>query len=155
MDLFEATCQGIGLALAAGMVAGGLVGSAGPRTADVSSLTGIVLVVFGIGAAYLFGDSLAAEDHPGWPGWIAGVLLAVGAFAVIRGVVSGAATRAGEGGSPAVIAALAVLAAIVLAALSLTPAAPISLAVLLALAYLAVRRRRRAGEKYEGLRILR
>jgi MYXO-CTERM domain-containing protein len=158
MDLFEAACQGVGLALAAGMLGGAVAGSmpgGGSAGARLSWPAAFVLVVAGIAAAYLFGASLDAEDHPAWPGWVAGAALGVFAFAVIRDVVAGAAARAGEGGSPFFIAGIASAAALVLAALSLTPASPVALVVLLALVYLALGRRRRAGEKYEGLRILR
>lgn len=157
MDLFTASCQGVGLALAAGIAAGAIAGAfllppAGGRLALPAA---ILLAVAGIGAAYLFGASLETGDDPAWPGWPLGAALAVFAFAVIRDVVAGAATRAGEGGSPAAIAAVAVTAAALLAALSLTPASPVSLVMLAALVYIAIGRRRRAAQKHEGLRSLR
>jgi hypothetical protein len=155
MDLFEAGCQGVGLALAAGMLAGALCGAIEGGREGVSPVEGFVLTVAGLGAAFMFGASLSAEDHPAWPGWFVGAALAVAAFVVIRSVVAGASARAGEGGSAAMIAGIAALAALVLAALSLTPAAPVSLVVALALLYMGIQRRRRAGEKYEGLRSLR
>ena len=63
MDLVEAACQGLGLALATGALAGapGLRGSAGTALALVAAVAGAVL----------FGLSLDAEDHPMWPGWAA------------------------------------------------------------------------------------
>jgi len=70
---------------------------------------------------------------------------------VISSIVFGAAKRAesGFGGIGLVVS----LAALALAGLSiLLP--PVSLVALLALAWLAIARRRRAQRKYEGLRIL-
>jgi hypothetical protein len=158
MDLFLAACQGIGLALAAGMLGGafaGIMPPAPPGRGRLAWPVAVVLVVAGIGAAYLFGASLDAEDHPPWPGWLAGAALGVFAFGVIRDVVASATARAGERGSPAFVAAIAAAAALVLAALSLTPASPVSLVVFLALVYIALGRRRRADEKHAGLRTLR
>ena len=61
MDLFVAGCQGLGLALAAGIFAG----ASGRRDAVGTAL----LVIAVIGGAILIGLSLETEDHPAWPGW--------------------------------------------------------------------------------------
>ncbi|HEX2127765.1 MAG TPA: hypothetical protein VHF58_00955 [Solirubrobacterales bacterium] len=143
MDLFLAGCQGLGLALAAGIFAG----ASGRR--DVIGTVLLVAAVL-VGAA-LFGVSLTEEDHPAWPGFLPGALFAWLAFTVTRDVAAGAAGREDAGGTTAVIIALAALA---LAGLSLV-VPPISLLVLVALAWLAYSRRRRADRKYEGLRTLR
>jgi hypothetical protein len=151
MDLFLAACQGLGLALAAGIVTGAIAGVVPERA---RGLIFVLLLAGAIGGALAFGASLESEDHPAWPGWFVGAAAAVIAFGVARSVVSGAASRAGAGGSPAAIAGTVVLAGLALAALSvLLP--PVSLVFLGALAVLALRRRRRADEKYEGLRSLR
>lgn len=143
MDLFLAGCQGAGLALAAGAVAG----ASGRRGA-----VGLVLLVAGIaGGAALFGVSLAEEDHPAYPGWPVGALLAAFAFAVVRDLAEAAARRAGGGGFTAALIALGALA---LAGLSIL-LAPGALLGLLALLWLYLGRRSRAGRKYEGLRTLR
>lgn len=143
MDLFLAGCQGAGLALAAGAVAG----ASGRRGA-----VGLVLLVAGIaGGAALFGVSLAEEDHPAYPGWPVGALLAAFAFAVVRDLAEAAARRAGGGGFTAALIALGALA---LAGLSIV-LAPGALLGLLALLWLYLGRRSRAGRKYEGLRTLR
>ncbi len=156
MDFFEASCQGLGLALAAGMLGGAIAGSLPPgKGGRLSPAAAVLLTIAGLAAAYMFGASLDAEDHPAWPGWLVGAAFAVFAFTVIRQVVAGAARRAGEGGSPAAIAGIAAAAALVLAALSLTPAAPVSIVVLIALVYIAFGQRRRAAQKHEGLRTLR
>jgi hypothetical protein len=147
MDLLEAGCQGLGLALAAGALLGafGIRGSAG-----------IVLAVLAAGAgAALFGASLSAEDHPAWPGWVMGALAGEFAFMTARDVAAAAQSRAGEGGAGG-IALFIALFAIALAGLSLLgPVALISLAALLATLWLWATRRSQAGQKYEGLRTLR
>jgi hypothetical protein len=144
MDLFLATCQGIGLALAAGAFAG-----ASGRRGPVAI---VLLVIAMIGGAVMFGASLAAEDHPAWPGWPLGAVLAAFAFAVVRQVAEGAAARPDAGPWTG---ALLALASLVLAGLSLLPVSPISLVVLLGLAWLWLGRRGRVARKYEGLRSLR
>ncbi|MGI9021340.1 MAG: hypothetical protein ACR2G3_11600 [Solirubrobacterales bacterium] len=155
MDLFEASCQGLGLALAIGMFGGALAGIAQGKLDDGRALTGLLLILAAVGGGIAFGASLRVEDHPAWPGWIAGAVVAGFALLVAGSVVAAASERAGDGGSAAFIAAITAAAALVLAALSLTFAAPISLVGLAALAFIAINRRRRAAQKYEGLRILR
>ncbi|MFL5869828.1 MAG: hypothetical protein ACJ75R_02010 [Solirubrobacterales bacterium] len=144
MDLFVATCQGIGLALAAGAF-----GGASARRGPVGLL---LLAIAVIGGAVMFGASLATEDHPAWPGWPIGALLAAFAFVVVREVAEGAAARPDAGPWTG---ALLAGAALVLAGLSLLPASPISLVALATLAWLWLARRGRAARKYEGLRSLR
>jgi hypothetical protein len=150
MDLFLEGCQGVGLALAAGTLAGALAGAAG-----WSGGPGAALAVLGaVGGALLFGASLSEADHAAWPGWPLGALLAIGAFAVVRGVTAGAGRRASEATSPAALAAIAGSCAIVLAGLSLV-VSPVALVALFGLGWLALSRRRREQRKYEGLRVLR
>jgi hypothetical protein len=143
MDLFLAACQGIGLAIAAGMVAGA------PGKRD--GVGYLLLAMAVIGGAVLFGASLATEDHPAWPGWPVGALLAAGTFFVVADFAASAAKRA-EGGD--VIAVAVIVTALVIAGLSLLFGA-VGLVALLAVIYLALGRRRRAATKYEGLRTLR
>ena len=143
MDLFVAGCQGAGLALAAGAFAG-----ASGRRGAIGLL---LLVVAIVGGAALFGISLETEDHPAYPGWPAGALLAAFAFVVVRDVAEAAARRADGGGFTAALIALAALA---LAGLSVL-FGPIALLALAGLIWLWVGRRRRAAQKYEGLRTLR
>jgi hypothetical protein len=143
MDLLLAACQGAGLALAAGTFAG----AAGRR----GRIGTILLAAAIVGGAALFGISLAAEDHPAWPGWPVGAAFAAFAYFVIRDLAVAAAERAEGGGF---ITALIVLAALALAGLSvLLP--PVSVLAFAALLWLHAGRRRRAGQKYEGLRTLR
>jgi hypothetical protein len=110
MDLFLAFCQGVGLALAAGAFGG----ASGRRGA-----IGLILLAFAVvGGAVMFGASLASEDHPAWPGWPVGALLAAFSFVVVRGIAEGAAARPDAGPWTG---ALLALAALVLAGLSLLP----------------------------------
>ena len=143
MNFFLAACQGAGLAVAAGALAG-----APGRRGTISTVLVIAAV---IGGAILFGASLAAEDHPAWPGWPFGAAIAWFSYAVVGDFATGAAARADGGGF---IAGLIVLAALATAGLSVI-LPPLGLVALAAIAYLGVARRGRASRKYEGLRSLR
>ena len=143
MHFFLAACQGAGLAVAVGALAG----APGRR----GTLGNVLLTAAVIGGALLFGASLAAEDHAAWPGWPVGGVSAVCSVFVVVDVAAGAAARAQGGGF---IAALIGLAALATAGLSvLLP--PLGLVALAAIAYLGLARRGRAARKYEGLRTLR
>ena len=147
MDLFEAGCQGLGLALAAGALfaAPGLTGRAGTLLALLAAVAG----------AALFGSSLTPEDHPAWPGWIAGAAAALLAYVTARDVAAAARTRAGDGAGAGIALYVGAF-AIVLAALSLAgPAAFVSILALIAVLWLYATRRRKAAEKHAGLRTLR
>jgi hypothetical protein len=106
--------------------------------------------------ALLFAGSLSArgtEHHVAWPGWIGGVLCAaVGLFAT-RPLFTRARARLDAQAARAVTL-YAEAAAVVLAALSVV-APPAGLVALVALVWLWYAGRRREGQKYEGLRILR
>ena len=141
---FIAACQGAGLALAAGILAGA-PGRSGAVGAGLQALAAVV-------GALLFALSLSDSHHTAWPGYVAGAALALFAFMVARDVAAGAAGRAGA--AVAAISGFIVIFALVLAALSLV-IEPIAIAALVALVVLAVARWRRAGRKYEGLRVLR
>src|SRR5215218_4987067 len=94
MSLFLATCQGIGLAIAVGTLAG----ASGRR-----GVTGALIAVpAAIGAAILFGISLSNRDHPAWPGWPVGILIAVLAFGVVSAVVAGAQASASPASAPGI-----------------------------------------------------
>ncbi len=151
MDLFEAGSQGLGLAIAAGML-GGLIAGLAPEN---RILRGPLLLVVGLGAAYAFGASLDAEDHPAWPGWFVGAAVAVFTFVVVADVVASSVSRAGERGSVASFGTIGAVIVLALGGISLTFLAPVSILVLLVLLWVAVGRRRRADQKHEGLRTLR
>ena len=143
MHFFLAACQGAGLAVAAGALAG-----APGRRGTLSNVLAIAAV---IGGALLFGASLAAEDHPAWPGWPVGALIAAGSFLVVSDFAAGAAARAEGGGF---IGALIALGALATAGLSVI-LPPLGLVALAGIVYLGLARRSRAARKYEGLRTLR
>jgi len=106
--------------------------------------------------ALLFAGSLSArgtQHYAAWPGWIAGVLCAaVGLFAT-RPLFARARARL-DAQAAGAVTLYAESAAVLLAALSVI-APPIGLVGLLALGYLWLAGRRREGQKYAGLRILR
>ncbi len=143
MHFFLAACQGAGLAVAAGALAGAPGRRGGFAT--------VLLVAAVIGGAILFGVSLAEEDHPAWPGWPVGAAIAAASFFVISDFAAGAAARAEGGGF---IGGLIVLAALATAGLSVI-FRPLGLVALAAIVYLGLARRGRAARKYEGLRTLR
>ncbi|MCB0877244.1 MAG: hypothetical protein KDB46_13730 [Solirubrobacterales bacterium] len=119
-----------------------------------------IAVLAAIGAI-VAAASLAEEGEPTLVGIVVGAIAAAFAADLSMSVLAGALHRA-EGNEPGskeadaanfMIVAFAA-AGIVLAAISLF-VPPVSLLALVALIWLALSRRRRAGEKYEGLRILR
>lgn len=152
MDFVIAGLQGAGLALAAGA----FFGAAGQR-----EVLGAVLAVCAVAAgAYLWGLSLtsdfgvadvADDDHPAWPGWLVGGLFAIASYNIWRGVSAAAGSREGAGAGIALfIAGGAALAGALSLVLPFAGALVIAACI-----WLALGRRRRAGEKYEGLRSLR
>ncbi len=101
--------------------------------------------------------SLAEEDEPALLGLVIAGLLALAASLLASEVLLGAQRRAAAEHEAAPVGTLALIFAltgIVIAALALF-VPPSAIVVAGALATLALGRRRRAGEKYEGLRILR
>jgi uncharacterized membrane protein YgdD (TMEM256/DUF423 family) len=111
---------------------------------------GAIAVVLG---ALLFAGSLCRGHYPVWPGYIGGVLCAVIGILATRPLFARVRARLDQ----AAAAALPVYAealALALAALSVLapPVGPIGLALLL---WLLIAGRRREGQKYAGLRILR
>jgi hypothetical protein len=143
---FTAYCEGVGLALAAGLLAGAVSGAIGPGSRRTLAALGA------IAGAVLFYLSLNSSDHAAWPGPILGTVIAVPGFLVACGVVIGASSRAGS--SPPAVAAMVVVFALVVAGLSLV-IAPISLFFLAVVVALLTTRRRRESRKHEGLRVLR
>ena len=151
MDLFLAISHGIGLALACGIVIAAI--AAWPlRGRGPAMLFALLAAVAG---ALVFARSLADEDYASEPGLVAGVVCALAAWVAASSFLAGALARLeARQGSPAFLALFTGVAAIVLAALAmLLP--PLSYPVLVFCAWILIERRRRAGEKYEGLRILR
>lgn len=151
---FLAICQGLGLALAAGLLVGAVVPPVMPAWGVVAGAAPLGVVACGL--------ALDGEGEAVWPALPIGVIAAGLAGIVARDVVAGASRRVtasdarGETGRPAAggVPVIVVLAALILALLSLF-VPPVSLAALAALGWLWLARRRRAEQKHEGLRVLR
>ncbi|MBV9311005.1 MAG: hypothetical protein JOZ73_09235 [Solirubrobacterales bacterium] len=114
----------------------------------------IALAVIGAAlGALLFGGSLARGHYAIWPGIIGGVgcaLIGIAATRPLLARVRGRLDSSAAGALPALVEGTAVI----LAALSVIapPVGPVALALLL---WLLLASRRREGQKYAGLRILR
>lgn len=119
-----------------------------------------VIALLSAAGAIAFAASLAEEGETAWPGLVGGAIATALAALVASDVLEGAINRASRAKSEGVSDTANTLtigfgfAGIAIAALALF-VPPVSLAVAAALLILALGRNRRAGEKYEGLRILR
>jgi hypothetical protein len=148
-----AICQGLGLAIAVGLIIGVVVPPIMPAWGAVAGAAPL-----GVLAA---GAALNGADEALWPALPVGLLGAGLAAIVSRDVASGAVRRQ-QGGlgtqpqaqAPGGVVAIVVLAAVVVAGVSLV-LKPFSLLVLVALLWLWISRRRQAERKHEGLRVLR
>jgi hypothetical protein len=113
-------------------------------------------VLAGVGAALgamLFAGSLARGHYAAWPGLVGGVVCAAVAAAAVVPLLA----RVRSGRDQSVAATLPIYAeafAIALAALSVV-APPVGVLGLALLVWLLIAGRRREGQKYAGLRILR
>ena len=126
----------------------GASGSQGRRPVVIFS--GIVGVVLG---ALLFAGALADGGEASWIGLVAGPLCAALGWLAIGGLVERARTRL-DSGAAALITVYADIAALALAALAIF-VPPLSFLALIGFVVLLAGGRRREGEKYDGLRILR
>jgi hypothetical protein len=150
--MFLAVCQGLGLAIAAGLILGVVFPPVMPTWGTIVGAAPI-----GVLAA---GAALNGADEPLWPALPVGLIGAGLAAVVTRDVAAGAIRRqrdqvtGADVQAPSGVTVIVVLAAVVVAAVSLF-LEPFSLVVLLALSWLWVSRRRRAERKHEGLRVLR
>jgi hypothetical protein len=125
----------------------------GPESAETGPL-GAAIAGLGIGLGALeFAGSLADRGHPAWPGLVGGVACAALAQAASRALFARAARRLDPGARqalPVYAEGIALLLALLAVAVP-----PVSVLALGFLAWLLVGGRRRDGEKYAGLRILR
>ena len=150
--MFLAICQGLGLAIAAGLILGVVFPPIMPTWGAVVGASPL-----GVLAA---GAALNGADEALWPALPVGILGAGLAAVVTRDVAAGAIRRQQDNvtgvqvQAPSGITVIVVLAAIVVAGVSLV-LEPFSLLALLALLWLWVSRRRQAERKHEGLRVLR
>jgi hypothetical protein len=150
--MFLAICQGLGLAIAAGLILGVVFPPIMPTWGAVVGASPI-----GVLAA---GAALNGADEAVWPALPVGVIGAGLAAVVTRDVAAGAIRRqrdqvtGAEVQAPSGITVIVVLAAIVVAGVSLV-IEPFSLVALVGLIVLWMTRRRQADRKHEGLRVLR
>ena len=149
--MFLAVCQGLGLAIAVGLILGVVLPPIMPGW-------GVIVGAAPLGVLAALA-ALSAADEALWPALPVGLIGAGLAALVARSVAAGAARRQGdrmEVDYQAVsgVTAIVVLAAVVVAGLSLI-LSPVSLVVFLALIAVWVSRRRQAERKHEGLRVLR
>jgi hypothetical protein len=153
MDFVIAGFQGLGIALALGILCGavGWYGVPGNLLAALAAIAGGWL--FGFSLTEDFGVAeVADDDHPAWPGWLAGAAFALLAYFVWREVSAGAQARAESTGF---IPVYITVFALVLGVLALLVPLAAGIIGLVATGWLALQRRRRGGEKYAGLRVLR
>jgi hypothetical protein len=116
----------------------------------VEILSGVVGVVLG---ALLFAGALADGGSDSWPGLVAGPICAVLGWRAVGGLVERARRRL-EGGAAALLTAYADGAALLLAGIAVF-LPPVSILAIAAFVVLLLGGRRREGEKYAGLRVLR
>lgn len=191
MDVFLAICQGLGLALAAGI--GGMLAlllasvlahvdvgwdldgtdfewfeaswfipilfalnvvaflyASGrlPKEAGRGFLLALVTIL----GAVVFAGSMAEETASWWPGLALGAAAAALTFLLADSFLAGATARSEETAGTLQLMVTGAAIALVLLAIFLPP---VSILAAIGLLALAAGRRRRAGEKYEGLRSLR
>jgi hypothetical protein len=152
MDLLLAICQGLGLAIAAGLIFGVVLPPIMPTWGAIAGVAPLGILAC---AAALNG-----ADEALWPALPVGLLGGALAASVSRDVAAGAARR--ERGAttdvnmrtPSGVMTIIVVTAAAVAVLSLV-VPPVSLVAAFALAWLAISRRQREERKHEGLRVLR
>ena len=142
----------VGAFLVERTAAGRAAAGEGRRTArdPFDVLAGLIGMVLG---ALLFAGALADNGHEVWIGLLFGPLCALLAWIAIGGIVERVRTRL-EPDQAALLTAYADGAALLLAAIAIF-VPPLAYLAIPAFALLIVRGRRREGQKYAGLRILR
>ena len=151
MDL-SAICQGLGLAIAAGLILGAVF-------PPVMPTWGVLVGAAPLGVLAA-GAALQGADEALWPALPIGIVGAGIAAIVSSDVASGAARRERDSvadvatQAPTGVTVIMVVCAVIVGALSLV-LPPVSLVALAALCWLWLSRRRREAQKHEGLRVLR
>jgi len=125
----------------------GIGGTAANRAQILSGLIGIVL------GALLFAGALSDNGHPAWIGLVFGPFCAALAWLAIGGLVERVRARL-EPDQAALVTAYADAAALILAAIAIF-VPPLAFLAIPGFVILLLGGRRREGEKYAGLRILR
>jgi hypothetical protein len=127
------------------------------RMKPMRSLEIVFLPVAAVLGALLFAGSLDEEGYTAFPGWLAGPVCVLVAYAAVQTFLGGARARlAGRGQeeSAAYLNLYAAGAALCLAALAVV-IPPASYIVLGFFGWVLLESRRRGSRKYEGLRVLR
>ena len=116
----------------------------------VELFSGVVGVILG---ALLFAGALADGGSASWPGLVGGVVCAALGWRAVGGLIERTRGRL-EGGAAALLTAYADGVALLLAAIAIF-VPPASILAIAAFVLLLFTGRRREGEKYAGLRVLR
>jgi Domain of unknown function (DUF4126) len=116
----------------------------------IELFSGAVGLVLG---AMLFAGALADGGSAAWPGLVAGVVCAALGWRAVGGLIERARSRLDDSAA-ALLTAYADGAALVLAAIAIF-LPPVSILAIVAFVVLLLAGRRREGEKYAGLRVLR
>jgi hypothetical protein len=135
--------------LALGLIAYLAERSAANRRA-VELFSGVAGVVLG---AMLFAGALADGGSASWPGLVGGALCAALGWRAVGDLLERTRARL-DAGAAALLTAYADIAALVLAAIAIF-VPPVSILMIVAFVVLLAGGRRREGEKYAGLRVLR
>jgi hypothetical protein len=138
----------LAVGVAAFLVERSQAGRAGRGPAEL--LAGVIGVALG---ALLFAGALADDGHPVWVGLVFGPLCAALGWFAIGGLVERVRMRL-EPDQAALLTAYADIAALVLAGIAVF-VSPVALLAIPAFLVLIAGGRRRDGQKYAGLRILR
>jgi hypothetical protein len=135
------------LALAVIMYA---VERSGPNRRAVELFSGTMGLVLG---AMLFAGALADGGSASWPGLVGGAVCAALGWRAVGDLLERTRARL-DAGPAALLTAYADIAALVLAAIAIF-VPPVSILMIVAFVVLLAGGRRREGEKYAGLRVLR
>jgi hypothetical protein len=122
----------------------------GNRRDTLAIVEGLIALMLG---ALLFAGAMADGDEPSWVGLVAGPVCAALGWLAVGGLLDRARARL-EGSAATLLSVYAELAALALAALAIF-LPPVSYLMLVAFVVLLLGGRRREGEKYAGLRVLR
>lgn len=144
--MFFAICQGLGLSIAAGMLAGSLAYKGEYRIG--------LLALSGLAGGVLFAASLASQTDTAYIGIVFGAPLAILSMTLTDSVVAGARQRAEA--DPTSVSLMVAGAALLLALISIPDyVCVLALVASGGLFWLGLSRRRRDARKHEGLRVLR
>jgi hypothetical protein len=122
----------------------------GPNRRAVELFSGTMGLVLG---AMLFAGALADGGSASWPGLVGGAVCAALGWRAVGDLLERTRARL-DAGPAALLTAYADIAALVLAAIAIF-VPPVSILMIVAFVVLLAGGRRREGEKYAGLRILR